>query len=162
MIGTGSKSNGREGYLVYAMRVTEALSFDEYWKSSRFAVKRPNLRGSKKQAFGDNIYHRHKLTGLWMQVDSHHSLPDGSPNNQNIANDTQADRMLVSDDFIYWGGNGPAIPRRFRSFQGFDICGKRGHKNTFPKEMVTDFVAWLRALNESGYRGDPLDWRKTA
>ena len=36
IIGTGSKSKGRDGHIVYAMRVTEAMSFDEYWTDSRF------------------------------------------------------------------------------------------------------------------------------
>lgn len=147
---------------MYAMRVTDALTFDQYWKDARFQAKRPNLRGSKKQGFGDNIYHRNRQTKRWVQVDSHHSLPDGTPNSRNIANDTQTDRMLVSDDFIYWGGSGPTIPKKFRSFQGFDICGKRGHKNGFPEKMVKEFVAWLRSLDQKGYCGDPLDWTRSA
>ena len=39
VIGTGSKSKGRDGHLVYAMRVTETMSFDEYWADSRFHRK---------------------------------------------------------------------------------------------------------------------------
>jgi len=144
------------------MRVTDALTFDQYWEDARFQAKRPNLRGSKKQAFGDNIYHRNKKTRHWMQVDSHHSLSDGTPNSRNIDNDTQTDRMLVSDLFIYWGGSGPAIPKTFRNFQGLDICGKRGHKNDFPEKMVHEFVAWLESLGQTGYCGDPLDWTKSA
>jgi hypothetical protein len=58
VIGTGSKSKARDGQLVYAMRVSETMTFDEYWADPRFASKRPSLVGSLKQAFGDNIYHR--------------------------------------------------------------------------------------------------------
>ncbi len=119
------------------------------------------MRGSKKQAFGDNIYHRDKKTGRWQQADSHHSYADGTPNRRNIANDTQTDRMLISDDFIYWGGSGPAIPKRFRTFDGLDICGKRNYKNSFPIKMVNAFIAWLRSLGDRGYCGDPLDWVRT-
>lgn len=146
---------------MYAMRVTDALSFDEYWKDARFQAKKPNLRGSKKQAFGDNIYHRNRKTGGWMQADSHHSQPDGTPNGRNIANDTQADRMLASEDFVYWGGEGPQIPKNFRNYEGFDICGKRGHKNDFPTNLVKEFVAWMRSRGAAGYRGDPLDWTRS-
>ena len=41
VIGTGSKRNGRDGFLVYAMRVTEILTFNEYWRDARFLAKRP-------------------------------------------------------------------------------------------------------------------------
>ena len=32
------------------------------------------------------------LTGAWLQLDSHHSNPDGTPNPLNVAKDTSADR----------------------------------------------------------------------
>jgi len=143
------------------MRVTEAIQFDEYWKDPRFQEKRPNMRGSKKQAFGDNIYHRDEDTGLWRQEDSHHSYPDGTPNELNVANDTQADRVLISDSYVYWGGSGPALPERFRNFEGVDLCGRRGHKNAFPDEMIEELIAWLRLRGEKGYCGTPLDWARS-
>ena len=161
ILGTGSKTRGREGRVVFAMRVSGHLTFDQYWKDPRFSEKKPNMRGSKKQAFGDNIYHRDGKTGRWRQADSHHSHPDGTPNQRNIKNDTQADRVLFSDDFVYWGGSGPAIPKRFRNFDGHDICGKRNHKNNFPAKMIVDFVAWLRSLGETNYCAMPLDWNKS-
>lgn len=160
IVGTGSKEQDREGRIVYAMRVGETMSYDEYWKDRRFRDKRPNLRGSKKQAFGDNIYSRDK-TGRWRQVDSHHSLSDGTPNQRNIDHDTQSDRVLISDTYVYWGGSGPLIPKRLRRFQGFDLCGGRGHKNSFPEQMITEFVAWLQTQGETGYCGVPLDWTKS-
>jgi hypothetical protein len=63
VLGTGSKSAAREKRAVYAMRVTGTLTFEEYWDDPRFQSKKPNLRGSKKQAFGDNIYHRNPGSG---------------------------------------------------------------------------------------------------
>ena len=58
VMGTGSKQWNREHHVVYAMRVTESMTFEQYWNDPRFQKKKPNLRGSKKQAFGDNIYFR--------------------------------------------------------------------------------------------------------
>jgi hypothetical protein len=143
------------------MRVTEKMTFNEYWDDPRFQQKKPNLRGSKKQAFGDNIYRRDPATGAWLQADSHHSLTDGSPNPLNINHDTQADSVLIGQEYIYWGGDGPTIPPEFRNFDDFDICAGRGHKNQFPDDMVQNFVAWLRSLDERGYRGTPFDWAKS-
>ncbi len=161
IVGTGSASQQRQGYLVYAMRVTETMTFNDYWNDERFRQKRPNLRGSKKQAFGDNIYFKEER-GQWRQQDSHHSYKGGVPNQHNIKNDTQADRVLLSTDYAYWGGSGPRIPPKFRDYDGCDICAKRGHKNQFREDMVNDFVNWFRSLDVSGYLDEPLDWSKTS
>ena len=56
VIGTGTASRNRSGRLVFAMCVDAAIPFNEYWNGPRYQEKKANLRGSKKQAFGDNIY----------------------------------------------------------------------------------------------------------
>lgn len=160
VVGTGTAQRKRTGYLVFAMRVTEEMTFNQYWNDSRFQQKKPNLRGSKKQAFGDNIYSRNK-DGIWQQINSHHSYADGKQNPLNIRNDTQADRVLLSDDFVYYGGSGPKIPARFRNFRGVDICAGRGHKSKFPNDLIKDFIGWIRSLGVKGYLGEPLDWART-
>jgi hypothetical protein len=163
VIGTGSKTRNREKNVTYAMRITGVMTFEEYWLDPRFQLKKPNLRGSKKQAFGDNIYSRNPTTGRWCQVNSHHSLKDGSPNPVNIAADTATNRILFSDDFVYWGGSGPELPKRFLHYgpRHENIRAGYGHRNLFSPELVKDFVSWIRSLNETGYCGEPLDWRRT-
>lgn len=164
VMGTGSRTNGREKHVVYAMRVTGSMTFEQYWADPRFQRKKPNLRGSKKQAFGDNIYSRNPGSGQWCQLDSHHSLRDGSPNPDNIEVDTGTNRILFSDDFVYWGGSGPKLPQALLSWgpQHENICAVFGHKNRFPQAMVDDVINWIRSHDESGYCGEPLDWQKTA
>jgi len=158
IIGTGSKGKGRDGYLVFAMRVTEAMSFEEYWRDPRFVPKRANLQGSAKQAFGDNIYHRTE-DGSWTQENSHHSFHDGTANPENVNQDTGVDRVLISNQFTYWGGEGPEIPARFRESSGVDVCvGRQGHKCNFPDDLVDAFLAWIEELGIQGYAGRPLDW----
>lgn len=159
VIGTGSAQRKRSGSLVYAMKVAETLTFDQYFADPRFERKKPQLRGSKKQAFGDNIYWR--ADGEWQQLNSHHSHADGSRNLANVRNDTQANRILVSSDFAYFGGEGPSIPAHFRNFGGVDICGLRGHKCEFPAQLIQEFVNWFRSLGASGYAGRPLDWSRS-
>lgn len=85
------------------MQVTEKLGFDEYWADHRFLRKRPVRNGSLKMMVGDNIYHSDG-TGAWTQENSHHSNPDGSPNEGNLKIDTgSTDQVLVSDHFFYFG-----------------------------------------------------------
>jgi hypothetical protein len=142
------------------MQIAESLTFNEYWNDDRFKRKRPRLIGSKKQAFGDNIYVRDG-SGQWLQADSHHSFPGGIPNPSNIKNDTQTDRILIGTDYAYWGAKGPKIPQRFRNYQGNDICAGRNHKSNFPSSLVTEFLDWFRALGVSAFIGAPADWPRT-
>ena len=69
----GSASNNRStkrgGHLVYAMRVTETTTFDDYATDARFEAKKPFRMGSRKQSCGDNIYFRDTLGGDWCQRD---------------------------------------------------------------------------------------------
>ena len=159
IIGTGSRARRRQNQVVFAMRVTETLTFDEYWSDHRFANKRPNLSGSKKQAFGDNIYHR-AANREWVQEDSHHSHQDGTPNPRNIVNDTQTDRVLISEDYVYFGGGGPELPARFTHTDN-DMRARRGHRSNFPSWFVSDVVSWIRGLEGVGYVDEPLDWART-
>ena len=158
VVGTGSQQRQRRGYLVYAMKVAHANTFDEYWKGSAYRSKRPNLHASRKQAYGDNIYYRNDV-GVWQQRDSHHSHADGTLNQRNVIRDTQADRVLISKRYAYFGGSGPQIPTRFRDYDGYDVCAHRGHKCRFPRTLVEDFVAWFEGLGVQGFLGRPLDWK---
>ena len=155
VVGTGSKTRKRDGFLVFAMRVSEKLTFSEYWNDPRFRRKRPNLHASKVRAFGDNIYEWDRLNGSWLQADSHHSRQDGTLNIHNVRRDTSVDRVLVSDDFVYFGGQGPRIPKF--GPEGIVHSGI-GHSSSFSEQTVAQFVEWLRGLGEAGYCGVPLDW----
>jgi hypothetical protein len=158
ILATGSKAKRRDGYLVYAMNVDEILTFDEYWKDPRFRQKRPLLNGSLKQRYGDNIYHRDK-SGRWIQENSHHSFPDGTPNPRNIKRDTSTTtRVLLGRKFGYWGRIGPKVPARLRQ-EGTDICSKtQGHKSRFDDRLVQGFLAWMNSLELDGFMGTPTEF----
>ena len=90
---TGSSVQARRNRAARAPGLCDArdrdATFEEYWKDQRFVHKRPNLRGSLKQWFGDNIYHRNPRTGHWVQENSHHSRATGKPYKGNIDHDTR-------------------------------------------------------------------------
>ncbi|QXF82291.1 hypothetical protein HBA53_15590 [Rhodococcus pyridinivorans] len=157
VIGTGSKSKNLQDHLVYAMQVSEVVDFDTYWGDPRFSRKIPTLRGSRKQAYGDNVYHR-ASTGEWLQADSRHSLKDGSPNPGHIEKDTSADAVLIGREFVYFGGCGPKIPTELRAEFGMDIVhAGRGHRSRFPPDLVDVAVKWICSLG-TGVRGRPSGW----
>ena len=116
IIGTGSKGNKLAGVLVYAMRVTEILTFNEYWHDDRFRSK-----------------------------------SDCGPN---ISHETKVNRVLVSNDFVYFGGEGPPIPE----FRGVNVCKVGpGHRCVFPDVVVGDVVTWIQSIGHTGCCGIPAN-----
>jgi hypothetical protein len=157
LLGTGSKAKSLDGHLIYAMRVDEIVSYDEYWTDDRFSNKRPDMRASLKRAFGDNIYH-HDADGEWIQADSRHSFPDGVPNPGHIRRDTKSDKVLIARQFVYFGDQAPPIPESLRSSYGADIVHDRPfHRCGFPSALVESTICWLETLG-TGVRGRPCDW----
>lgn len=104
VMGIGGKPLGAaKGKCIFLMKVTEKIGFQDYWNDHRFSLKKPLRNGSRVQMLGDNIYHRGE-DGNWIQEDSHHSHPDGSPNPENVKRDTgHGDHILISNYFLYFG-----------------------------------------------------------
>lgn len=116
-------------------------------------------RGSRKQSCGDNIYKRSDDDTEWLQLDSFHSNADGTPRAEHVRRDTGTDRILLSDDFYYFGGEGPEIPAHFRDPERYDICRViRRRPYLYDVEWIEEFVAWIRTFGEPGFYGRPTDW----
>lgn len=99
----GSKLGGVSRKCILLMKVSEKISFQEYWDNPHYSLKKPLRNGSRVQMLGDNIYHKDD-SGSWIQEDSHHSNPDGTPNLVNLNRDTgKCDRVLISNYFLYFG-----------------------------------------------------------
>ena len=159
VIGTGGARRRMSGRLIYAMKISEALSFDEYFNDHRFQFKKPNLSGSLKQCFGDNIYSQ-DVDGDWQQLDSHHSLRDGSPNPENVIRDTGTNRLLLASEFTYFGADAPLLPEPIRSRGPDGICCGRYHRVTFEQDSLDLFFDWYSGFGPAGRRGKPLEWLK--
>jgi len=156
IMGTGCAKRKRSGRFVYMMRVGEITTYDAYWSDPRFRRKRPCLDKGTAHAFGDNIYH-HEPDGAWQQESSFHSLPNGRPNPLNRDHDTHSDHVLIGHDYVYFGGDGPLIPDRFRNWDGYDICAGRAYKKQFPPNMVAEMIVWGMGYG-LGRQGNPADW----
>lgn len=121
IIGNANSSHGNK--LVYMAKVSEVITFDQYWNDKRFECKKPVMNGSLKKLYGDNIYH-HGDDGKWVQEDSHHANNDGSINEYNLKKDTgTTDRVLICDDFVYLGKSMVEVPVTHKNC----ICKNRGY-----------------------------------
>lgn len=159
VVGCGSAELKLRGHVIFAMRIAEMLPFQEYWDDPRFARKRPFFTAGRAQAYGDNIYH-HDDQNRWIQEDSHHSLIGGAWNDLNAKRDLQADAVLISTDFVYWGNQTPLIPAYLRNHGGEDLFAdvrdyRRKYSDDF-KGVVTD---WFDGLAK-GRLGRPINWSK--
>lgn len=140
---------------VYAMTVTDERTFDSYWSDPTFLSRRPQRSGTAKSLVGDNIYHRLSPCDPWMQEDSVHSLTNGTQCQLNTAHDTRINRVLLSNDFVYFGSAAPLLPvavraatgyyRNPRDYRRFDLADAKPlinwlapQKAAFPNQIVAD------------------------
>lgn len=160
VVGSGSaaKKVGRGGCLVYAMKVSETLTFEEYNSDPRFLAKKPYRNGSRKQSCGDNIYFKAPPHRVWSQRDSFHSRSDGSINPDHVARDTKINRVLISDEFVYFGGEGPEFPNDLQDKAGRPLCKAGIGRSVFDDaDLVSNLERWIGTF-EPGYRGAPFEW----
>lgn len=139
IIGVGGSNLRATGRCIFAMRVTEKITFDEYWSNPTFIDKKPVRNGSQKMMVGDNIYHRNPKSGEWCQADSHHSNPDGSINVHNLTRDTQSDKVIISRHFFYFGQDAPVVQEGLLDSMGYKNC--RGHRIF---DEAVSLIGWLQ------------------
>lgn len=153
VVGLGPKHTGNR--VVYAMRVTDTLDFDCYWHDRRFRNKRPKVAAGGEKAVGDNIYHWNERTGQWQQETSCHSQKNGQQDWERTCKDVSGEKVLISSDFIYWGGKGPCLPPNLRGL----IVG-RAHRSKSNEKHIFGFVEWFEEWKKRGYGrlGPPTKW----
>ena len=157
--GISPKQRGHNRRLVYAMRVDDDLTYDEYWDDRRFELKKPIWEGTPKQRCGDNYYHR-SPEGSWIQEPGDHSHKDSSQNMYFTRKDTRVPRVLVSENtFVYYGKNSIEIPDALCNGDNRVVqnCG-RGHRCNFSENFRQDFIEWLEEQKHIGVAGEPRDW----
>ena len=148
----GPRHSLTEEKLVCLMKVSETLTFDEYWNDSRFELKRPVFNKSMTRKYGDNIYHH--VNDVWIQEPSHHSLRDGI-NQINLKKDTSTDRVLISEKFYYFGGDAVPLPAEYQSL----IWHGRNHGVNKDSTFVERFIGHIQGEYSAGIHGLPFSRR---
>ena len=162
IVGTGSAARdvGRGGHLVYAMHVTEVIDTRSYWIDPRFQFKKPKFIEDqiRVSSSGDNIY-EWRGQNSWRQLHSYHSHSDGTQNEAHTEKDTRVARILLSDDFVYFGSEGPLLPSKYLDDGHLNfVCIRRNHRRLEDPNVINSFEKWIRDLGVNGVCGVPLDW----
>lgn len=159
IVGMGGARLKATGRCIFAMRVTQKITFNDYWLDPLFIDKKPVRNGSKKMMVGDNIYYRDPESDEWYQADSHHSNVDGTINLDNLSTDTgSTENVLISDDFFYFGNEAPVVPANLLSSIGYK--NSRGYR-VFEINAAADLITWLKnnyGASTTRIMGDPFDF----
>ena len=147
IVGLGPSRSGNR--VVFAMRVDETLEFEDYWHDERFHAKRPDRGAGGIQALGDNIYHRNEA-GEWQQEPSNHSHKDGRQSQFHTRRDIGGENVLIGQDFIYWGADGPPLPANLSG-----LIVRRGHRSRSNDKLIPDFIDWFNSFEERGILASP-------
>ncbi len=147
--GFGSATRGRSGQLVYAMRVAETMTFEEYWGDPRFAAKKPIRSSRYEETCGDNVYRR-APDGSWLQEACFHC-------SDHMGNDLRVDRVLVATEFVYYGDASIDLPFEIACLGERHFAGIRNYRvNGLSNDGVQMVIAWLRDLcSDGGVVGSP-------
>jgi len=157
IFGCAAKGLGIGEVLIFAMRVQEKITFDEFWLDDRFRKRRPVFSAGRARMYGDNIYHSDGADS-WIQENSHHSLENGCRNEANASRDLNSKFVLISQNFSYWGREAIEIPPHLRNFDGDDLYPHvRDLRNSYSPEMQVAANDWFDQLPR-GRLGRPTSW----
>lgn len=160
VVGMGGSKLDAVGRCIFAMQVTDAMTFEQYWLHPNFLDKRPVRNGSQKMMVGDNIYSR-DTNNRWQQADSHHSQPDGTADLDNLIRDTGTNRVLLSSRFFYFGSTAPSVPANLLAETNFR--NGRGHR-VVDCARCPGFLTWLNDLlshHPNHVAGDPIQFDRS-
>jgi len=152
--GFGSVGMNNLNCLIYAMKVEQVLTFDEYWDNPKYDCKRPVVTGTLCQMYGDNVYHT--VEGKVIQEHCAHSLDSGVPNMGHYDTDVSGENVLLSKHFYYFGDHAPMIPKDL----DFILPWRNIQFHDLDDEQIEKFVSWLESNYTVGIHGDPCNWKE--
>ena len=146
IVGTGSAENIGNDKLIYAMKITEKLAFEQYSLDKRFQNKIPTK--GRMEERGDNIFYKDKDGGYVLRKSLH--------TEKEKKRDLSTDAVLVSDCYFYFGKNGCLIPTEFKAI----IKKGPGHKCDFYLDFASRVIKWVEENFLKGLQGEPFDYKE--
>ena len=143
-----------EEKLIYLMKVTNKVTYEEYWNTPEFECKKPKLDSvNVEDKAGDNIYKpNNEHTGGFEQIaNKNHFYYDKE-------HDLTGKNVLISDHFYYFGGKPITIPDEFRPKipNGQSAHGSR----TYDENKILQLIDYIESKYPMGVINMPLKWPK--
>jgi hypothetical protein len=137
IVGCGSKETVGQDMFVYAMKVKEVLTFEDYHQDKRFKGRI------------DNIYYKEEKK--WVQsANNFHGKSD-------MKRDLSGRNVLISDEFFYLGEKSIPFPAEILSISKRGRNHKKLTDNTEDeKKLINLFVRWVEKGVKRGKSGKPF------
>jgi len=155
IVGLSSKATCNK--IVYAMEVTEILSFSDYYKDKRFIKKIPDFeKNTVIHKSGDNIYEP-LSNGNFKQKRSMHSKNKSETENPATKrSDLSGKNVLNSTNFYYFGSKA----KNTHKYNLEALIVGRGHRNNFSLEVINNFKYFISKQKQKGLIARPSNWPK--
>lgn len=153
---SGLRSENWKDRLIYVMAPEERLTYDEYYRDTRFQSRIPSSENDP----GDNIYFKspdgqYRVTEHFNDV---HKIQSGKPFNGFMDNDMRnGPYVLVARQFWYFGDKAPSLSHENVSAELANILRdtRRRHKIMDEHALVDEFANWLKRNYKPGIHGKP-------
>jgi hypothetical protein len=141
----GTTPSPDAGRLTYMMQITRALSFEYYFNDPIYE----NKKNTKENPYGDNIYEP-------IGPGNYRQVSNPAHNETHIKTDLSSKRVLISNEFFYFGSDAPKIEERFRPL----IHTTHGHKRIKSSDkqkykLFLDLLDSVKGKYEKGIIGEP-------
>lgn len=139
LLGFHSEGNGSKG-ICFLSRISETLTFDEYFCDERFANKK-----IRTDPDGDNIYSLKRVNEFKQVVNRHHGIDQ-------IKEDTSVDKVLVCSLFYYFGKKG----KNWGPSKNLDLGWNGLHRIT-SKDIIQEIVEIITKNSRLGIHSIPAN-----
>ena len=159
VVGLSSKAKGNK--IIYVMKVTDVVSFDEYFNNKKYEAKKPDF--TKKELIyqrGDNIY-QPLGKGEYKQLRSMHSKnfknDDWKEDPCKKDQDLGGEYVLISDHFYYLGREAEDLDDNLKKLK----VGMK-HRCNFEDATKLAFLKYVeeKLSSKNGITAPPSKWDK--
>ena len=151
-----NKEKVGEEKLVYLMKVTDKITFTEFWSSKKFQNKKPNLKADKiMDRIGDNIYQPKNKNQK--KLSDYTQIKNINHQEKHMKRDLSSEYVLLSDCFYYFGVNAIDLPKKLRP----DVPkGQSAHgTQTRNLQLCHELISFIQKKYKKGIYGQPTKWQ---
>jgi hypothetical protein len=147
IIGTGSKKNNNSNHIIYAMKVSDKKTIEEYdnFCKENLFNKIPNFRSGDHRISGDCIYD--------YSIKDNPVIRKSVHNDKNKKRDLSGKNSLLSNHFYYFGSNPVLIPFELSEL----IKIGPGHKKIESDIIINKFENWINKFELNKVYADPIN-----